>query len=425
MSKQSHRRCLFAFLLLVCLTLPLSCASAASRVLRVMDWKINETPQTQAWFQFVKERFEQLHPDVEVQLETVGWGTAYRDRVAITSAAGDPPDVVALSVVWAMDLYRQGALMPLNQYLAATPQLQPSKFVPSAPMYTSLNGVFFGVPHELGAAALLYDLDAFEESGLSTDPFGIPDWRSFLEASRKLQIVDGDGRVRRYAYQFGLYPESFSTWYSSNGGLYYAPDLSRVTLNTPQAVDTLKFILEMRSHDLFGGNMAEGTAAIMQGGNWVPYFLRVQAPALRFNITSFPKGPEGLHRGGTVWTNMVSIPVGAAEPDLAWEWITYYTGLEGATEFFRFIGTASSPRLDFYQSAIWRAQQREDPWKAMIAEIAQAPGIYPFIRYEDWLANIWPTTFAAAWDLHISPEEALAKADEQYNRMLQELTGGK
>lgn len=418
---RGYRRTRWVTSILLALMVICACTGgvgAAKRVLRVMDWKVNETPQTQAWFQYAKERFENLHPGLEVQLETVGWGTGYRDRIAVQSAAGDPPDVAALSIVWALDLYRQGALSSLNQYLAQTPQLQVNKFFPTAAMYTSYQGVYFGVPHELGAAAILYDIDAFEQSGLNPDPMAITDWTGFLGACRRLQREDAEGTVKRYAYSFGLYPESFGSWFNANGGLFYTEDLQRTAFNNPQGIETLEYLIELKDYNFFGGDMAGGTAAMMQGGNWVPYFLRAQAPKMRFQLMSFPKGPSGSARGGMVWTNMVSIPAGSDEADLAWEWITYYAGQEGAAEFFKAIGTASSPRLDFYRSSAWLSQLKDEPWRAMIAEIAQVSGIYAFIRYEDMIGTVWPVTLNRAWAKEISAQEALAKAEEQYNRLL-------
>ncbi len=94
--------------------LPYLMGAEETTVLRVMDWKLNETGATQEWFRYVKERFEVEHPGVEIQYEPVAWGDAYRDQIITRTVGGVPPDVVSLSIIWANELYRSGLLQPLN-----------------------------------------------------------------------------------------------------------------------------------------------------------------------------------------------------------------------------------------------------------------------------------------------------------------------
>jgi len=116
--------------------------------LTVMDWKINETEQTQKWFQYVKERFEAENPGVTIEYLPVNWEEV-REKLLTGVAAGTAPDVVALSIVWARELYEMGALLPLNDLIARTPEVDPQQFIPATQAYNQKDGVIFGITNAM------------------------------------------------------------------------------------------------------------------------------------------------------------------------------------------------------------------------------------------------------------------------------------
>ena len=73
-------------------------------------------------------------------------------------------------------------------------------------------------------------------------------------------------------------------------------------------------------------------AIVLESG----YGTRIVAenPDMNFGMTSLPPGPRGSARAVTGWVNMLAIPTGAKNPELAWEWIKYFAGLEGQLKFF-------------------------------------------------------------------------------------------
>lgn len=184
--------------------------------LTVMDWKINETEQTQRWFQYVKERFEAENPGVKVEYLPVNWEEV-REKLLTGVAAGTAPDVVALSIVWARELYDLGALLPLNDLIARTPEVDPSEFIPVTQVYNQKDGVYFGITNAMDSAALLYDIDAFESTGLDPHPEALATWDDFVAAARRLVRQDAGGAITRYAYATALSPEAFNSWLVSNG----------------------------------------------------------------------------------------------------------------------------------------------------------------------------------------------------------------
>ncbi|HEX6971454.1 MAG TPA: extracellular solute-binding protein, partial [Limnochordia bacterium] len=251
--------------------LSLGAAASAGAVLRVMDWKLNETQATQAWFQSVKERFEAEHPGVEVQLETAAWGEEYRQKVLTGVAAGTAPDVVSLSIVWARDLFEAGALLDLTPFIRRTPEVAPNQFVPVTQLYNQVEGRFFGITNAMDEAALLYDVDAFDQAGIDSSPDAIGSWEEFRTIAQKLTRVDGSGNVTYWGYSGGTGLEAFNSWLVANGGSFYTEDLNAPAFQSRNGFETAQFIADLFTvYRVIGGSVTSRTAAMGHAGNWTP-----------------------------------------------------------------------------------------------------------------------------------------------------------
>ncbi len=363
-------------------------ALAEKKVLTVMSWQLNETQATQAWFQKAKQIFEARHPDVEIQLTTAAWGEEYRQKVLVAAAGGTAPDVAHLSIVWARELYELGALLPLNKYLERDRAIiNLDDFVPITQKYNQKNGVYFGITSAMDEAALVYNVEMLEEAGLDSSPTAISDWEEFKTYAQKLTRKEGDKTIR-WGYSAGFYPEVFNSWLVANGGSFYGEN-EAPAFASRQGLETARFLKELYELGVIGGALANRTAAMSHGGNWVPYFLQQQAPDLRFRLTSYPKGPSGRGRGTTTWGNMYSITKTTKYPDLAWEFLKFYTSLEAMEQMFLMLNYVGAPRISFYRTVTWLTAVRKFPWMANIPEIASVGGVYPYLKYSELESKVW------------------------------------
>src|SRR5690606_14853937 len=126
--------------------------------------------------------------------------TALYDRLVAAAAAGVSPDVTQISVAFARGLYEAGLLLPLNDYIAKTPELQMDQFIPVAPIFNQKDGIIYGIPHNIDANALLYNVDAFEEAGLDASVYAIDSWETFKTYAQRLTRHSSTGDVIRAGY---------------------------------------------------------------------------------------------------------------------------------------------------------------------------------------------------------------------------------
>jgi len=419
------RKLIMSTLLAVSVTLVPSVARGAT-VLRVQDWKLTETGATQKWFQYVKERFEAEHPGVRVSYEPVGFGNEYVQKLIVQAAGQAVPDVVSLSIIWARDLYTQGMLLPLNKYVERNPEVGPKAMIPGTQVYNHYGDVIYGVTNAMDVSALIYDMDALEQAGLDSGPYAIGSWEEFLDYAKKLTKYGNDGKVVRWGFDFWPGSEDFASWLTANGGSFYSNDLKSAGFNNKQGLETLQLYYDLRTRykvaadSRTGANFMQATAAMGYGGAYSGYWAPHYVPQVKFNMTSFPPGPSGTKRGSVVWGNMYSIPKGAANPDLAWEFIRLYSSREMQIEMFKIMQSVTSPRIDFYQSKEYAEAYRQNMWMRMVPEIYSVGGIYPFLRSSEFDSEAWVKHIDPAIEGRIPLSQGLGEAARILNRLLSE-----
>src|SRR5690625_700046 len=65
--------------------------------------------------QAIAQGFMEERPDVDVQMEFVGWDALW-DRIITSIGSGNPPDVVYIGSRWIPALADLGAIIPLDEY---------------------------------------------------------------------------------------------------------------------------------------------------------------------------------------------------------------------------------------------------------------------------------------------------------------------
>lgn len=398
------------------------------RILRVWDWwSPVEGEKMQQYFRIVEETFEREHPGVDVRFQHIPWGPQYLQKVMAGMAAGRPPDCFHASIVWANDLYERGILSDLRPYIDRTPEMADSVWLPAALQCGRDGDYVYGLPIEHDAASILYNIDLFERAGLPTDPNALATWEDFRQAAVKLTKYDASGRVIQAGFM--VPPGDLSNtvaFFYSNGGKFYSEDHRRSAFNDVCMRETLQFLQDLQYRDRVSFPIAaerqdfqfflQGKAAMVIGGTWSGHIIEEQAPNMRFSMMSFPQGPHGKGRGGMTWTNMMCIPKGAVNPDLAWEFLTYYCGMRNALIKLDVIDR-NSPLAGFYSTPEWQAAVEKHPSLGTIPEITEVGGPYPVVRFTEIEAAFFPLCQGVMLN-RMTPQAAIDKAQQKVDDIL-------
>ncbi len=346
------------------------------------DWKVN-------------------HPDVDVRLEHTPF-SAYVSRLLTRIAGGVAPDIMAIEANLFPRLLSKGAFLSLQPFIDADTEFKIDNFFQSVVDRFSLNNEVYAVPRDTAPfACVYYNKKLFDEAGI---PYPADDWTwdDLLEVSRKLTVVEDDGRVSRY----GFYAWAWQNFVYSNGG-HLVDDLrnpTRTMLDEPAAIEGMQFFADlMNKHNVAPtpvalGNLAMGAqqlfmtqrVAMFSSGYWEVPMLR-NIKDFEWDVAMFPKGPSGdraFGTGGTAYALLKS----SKHPDLAWEVLKALAGDEGQVQLAK-TGLAQPANRIVAEGPAF-AQSKEAPSnKGMLNKAVNYAVYEPFIPewQEIFELNVLPT----------------------------------
>ncbi len=327
-------------------------APAASVTLTVAHSWEPEFLQRQVSFD---QEFMRRHPDIKVELIN----TASLDKY-ITMAAGNVlPDIIYVHYSWADTLIRQGFLLDLSRYLAATPGFGLNDFFPVALSPFRQGGRLYGLAYDAGPVVIYYIPEVFNQRGVMPPS---REWRldDFLLAARKLTLDrNGDGQVDFWGIDRMWDGEIINAPILASFGARFLNDERTEVLDPPdRASQALAWWSDLvRQWQVApgvgrGNQFPSGNAAMTFGGSWM---LRRWERAGGFvaDVGHVPAGPAGQFV--TVAGSGYAITASSAHKDAAWTYLSEYLGREGMDYMWGQSGRGSPARRSAWPSfeAVW------------------------------------------------------------------------
>ncbi|WP_317618336.1 ABC transporter substrate-binding protein [Paenibacillus sp. PL91] len=250
----------------------------------------------------------------------------------------NPPDVVISSeYASAYSLAAQGALEPLDEYLAAL-NFQESDVLSSFLPLMKYKDQTYLYPQDSNVNLLYYNVAMFREAGL--DPDNPPKTIEELDAAaEKLTKISDSGFDR-----LGFIPwidagdDSF-LWGWVFGANYVDEDTGAIKLNDDHLVNMYnwmnKYAQKYNPEKIksftsgFGGAFSPdhpfftGKVAMTVNGNWFANALSIYAPDTEYRVAAIPYPTGGREKATTFGTNVFMIPKGAKNPQNAMKFIMF------------------------------------------------------------------------------------------------------
>lgn len=224
------------------LTLALSLGAAAQTKIVHWSFPLLENEMERLWQPFI-EKFNAIHPDIEVQVEIMPW--AGRDERMLTAVvSGNPPDVVYLNEFFLQMFVSRGALEPLDKYIDQEELLR--RF-PEQLLSTGYHeGHYYLAPMLTSTVGILYNKNIVEAVGWDVN--NLPEtWDELLQFAED---------VKQYAAATGqeIWPVGYSAameetlnmtlfpliWQA--GGDILSEDLSRAAFNSEAGRAVFEFL---------------------------------------------------------------------------------------------------------------------------------------------------------------------------------------
>jgi len=333
------------------------------RVLTI--WGINLGPDTKGT-QAVIRAFEAKHPDVRVNVTSMGLGTTDPQKLMTSIVGNVAPDVIFQDRVALADWASRGAFRSIDDLIARDREKDPDcprveDYYPAAWREVSYGGHVYGIPMALDTRVLYWNKARFQERAAELraagmDPNRAPrTWSEVLAYNKALTEFNKDGSIKKA----GFIPNFGDSWlylyaFQMNAN-FMSPDGLRCTLDSPETEKALQFMVDC--YDQLGGLEKElafesgllqkendpfvtGRVAMKIDGDWILPDMARFAPQIALG-TSPPPVPDDRYalRGAfagekdqfVTWSggHCLTIPTGARNVQDAWEYMKFASSMEG------------------------------------------------------------------------------------------------
>ncbi len=325
-------------------------------------WAWGAGPEFDAWTERIAY-FNSKYPDVEVEFEPLEKnGYEEYPQLLTRIAGGNAPDVMRVLNFQPTQLVAQGqALLPLDDFIAATPDFDQPDFFESVWKGAQVDGKVYAVPQNGEPYTLYYNADAFAAAGLE-DPQAMFAAGTWDEAAFMAAI---DGLMDKGGMRFGV---AFESWNYDNfcfmgGGTVLDENLAPTIDQgaSPQMLGVFAQLVADKkapSPVVGGGANLEpfknGQVGMYIMGPWWGPALEATPPAFKWNVTGLP-----AFNGQTsckLEIDSLSISAASKNPEAAWAFVKTVTDTEGLRIWSK-AGTPtrkSSLEAAGYSDIVWR-----------------------------------------------------------------------
>ena len=375
-----------------------------------------------AVWQKLSADFEKTHPGIKLKVEVNDWDS-YWEKLRVLVAGGTAPDVFAMDASNYPDWQARGALLNLQPFVDAEPDLLKGVFPISLEAYRTPDG-YYGLPRDIQTIALFYNKDMFDAAGVAY-PSDTWTWDDLRVAAKKLtRDKNGDGTID----QWGLFAEliDMEVFWSSVLWSYGAEIVDvkngKTLIGSPEAMKAWNFIAGMVLDDKsiptseqlrqFGlDGFQAGVTAMGVSGHWsVPDY---GPAAFKWGVAPMPKGPAG--RATSINSAGFTISSTTQHPKEAWELLKFAIGPHAQEELAQ-LGFAIPIQEAITSSPAYLVQKNAPiDHKLFVDALAYAHLKPVFKGYEEWASAVGDALHRA-WSGEVpiadAINEAVAAGDE-------------
>ena len=269
------------------LTLPLlACSNPNTDKNVIQFWQFWSDTNTKPVIEKLVSQFEEENPGVKVKITDLTWANGH-DKLVISFAAHQPPDVMELGSDWVAEFASNGLLADFQADL-------PENYLYPA----TWQGRLYAIPWLLDSRIFYINVDLLKRAGV-----GMPkNWDELKIACEKIHDLGDDysGFGCNSSEKHVLY-KKFLPFLWSNSGQVLDSTASVSELDSKQAIDALTYYLDLcdcgaiESQRRLEEYFQEGKIGFVISGGWLLRRLRANPPSFNYQLMPFftPAGDTG------------------------------------------------------------------------------------------------------------------------------------
>jgi len=399
---------------------PTAAAATAGPSGKVVMWAypLTKDDPKNIWNPLIAQ-FKQQYANLEVEVQMQSW-TGRREKMLAAAAAKATPDLAYLNDDMVFPFAQAGAIVSLDDYLSSiAPNLVAS--FPKAMVDGLRNqGKLMMLPILSGAVCGLFNKDLYQEIGLdpTTSPQTTDDLLNMCVKAKAKGLYGMSYAVNSL--------EAFNALLYGFGGHMISPDHQKSLLDSPEGVETFKFIVNLFKQDYVpkAGATASANAAAATGVDYFPQKKQVgtvytssmaliqqyekQVAGIKLGIEDVLKAPNGT-RMSTPTLGCLGIFAAAQNRTGAAYWLTWLLQPDNLA-FYNTQGGFVPPTQAAQDK--WNVDPVTKEWGSQVQYIVVDQDIQYY--YNNNITFVQPVLSAAALG-QMTPEDAAKQAATKMN----------
>ncbi len=398
-------------------------ASAAAQPVELTLLTHYSTHQEDALMEWVS-LWNENNPDIQVVHQNVDFDQLLPTIMA-QQTAGRGADIVHAYALWGGQMTRSNVLATPPAHLVADIR---GNFAATAVQAVTFDDVVYGYPTEVQTYALFYNKAILGAAGYENPP---ETWEELEEIAAATTVYDGNTLVTQ---GFGLMTgwdsavvHPFLSLAYASGAQLLDETNSEVLINSEAGVRALQFQKDLvdaglvdTSINVLGAFPSEQLAMTINAGWWNGSLRNGMAERYE-NVGVAPiPSPDGERRGSVSYSWFFGVNNRSQNQEAAWqflEWMNSYASENGATPMGNFMsGLGIIPARDSDLAALADdlAHPNNQPFINALEYAVPEPAIFAGQR----IKTILQREIESVWAGQVSPEAALARAEQQIMREL-------
>ncbi|HAQ55840.1 MAG TPA: hypothetical protein DCR44_00275 [Acholeplasmatales bacterium] len=190
----------------------------------------------------------------------------YWDKINIAISSRTAPDLGLSTLDDSVSRAEAGVLYNISDFLDADPDgLELDEFYDAALDFATYQNDLYALPFTATVRVLYYNLDMFEEVGLTVADVPTT-WSELYDVAKQLDIVDGDGEIQRLGFDPSYGNATYHGWLWEAGLDFFDENLDP-TLNTQAHIDVLQWMKDFNAEFTRNQLVAFGDANTLLGIN--------------------------------------------------------------------------------------------------------------------------------------------------------------
>ncbi|WP_453993306.1 ABC transporter substrate-binding protein [Bacillus nitroreducens] len=381
--------------------------------------------EEQAFLEMIKD-FEQKNPDIEIKANQVPPPNSgdYYTKIQTRIAANDSPDLFRIQYQKFGEFASKGALLDVTDLF----ETESENYNPSLLTAVTFEDKIYGLPHHTDTLAVFYNKTYLDELGIEapSTPEEAWTWEEFIDVATKIEEAGlADKGIAVNWSESSAYRSL--PFFFQNGATILNEDLTEGNVDTPEAIESLKFLQDMfKTHMSQGNSMkgsddfnmlfSSGNIGLLISGNWMIPKYESDMKDFEWGVTYMPvKESAASDLGG----NGIAIPAASEHSEAAKKFLAYMGEAEVMKKFVE-KGLFLPARTDITEPFNYDVEDQEmlnlfiEQSQTVPEELAQTVTSTNFSKINQALADTLEELFIS----NIAPEDAAKSFNERINAIL-------